>query len=109
MMTKCANCELPLFKAKDLRNVRKISWLNTEFDCPHCDARLSNSCVWNEVLAVSVLVTTIVLALFAAFNYIQRNAADGLFAWLQVATTLVLIIVMLVSSSKSRTRVLDNN
>lgn len=107
MMTRCASCNSSIRRVKDVKNLRKVSLLNSEFNCPYCNAKLTTSCVWHEVQVFSVLVTVVVLALFSIFQYVIPIPADGLFNSLKIATTLVLIIVMLVPMSKTRTRQLN--
>ena len=105
MMTRCANCESPLLREKEVRKLQKISWLNWEFECPHCGVRLSTSCVWHEVLQVAVIVTIVVQMIFVLFLLVGSETAENII-WAELAITLTLILILVVSALKTRTRVL---
>ena len=105
MMTRCVNCESPLLREKEVRNLRKISWINWEFDCPQCGVRLCTSCVWQEVLQVAVIVTVVVQMIFFIFSFFGAEDTENII-WAKIAISLALILVMVVSSFKIRTRML---
>ena len=108
MMTRCANCRSPLLREKEVRNLQKITWLNWEFNCPHCNAKLTTSCFWHEVSVMSGIVTIVVLTLFTVFEVLGSNEPIGgqnnLLVWVKLASFLALILVMVVSTLKLRTR-----
>lgn len=104
MMTRCANCETPLVREKDVGDIQKISWLNWEFNCPHCGVRLSTSCLWHEVLSVSAVFTHTLLVIFMAMELFGNSSEP--FSWVRLITIVVLISVMVFSMQKLRTRVL---
>lgn len=96
MMHRCVNCGSPLLKEKEVLNLRKISWLICEFDCPECQAPLTTDSFWEGVLRITILSTTIVsflAVLLDATNwYVVGVLFTGLlmifYAGLQIRTRL---------------------
>lgn len=104
-MTRCASCESPLLREKEVRNLQKITWLNWEFDCPRCGVRLTTSCIWHEVSQVAVIVTVVVQTIFVIYSVIGAEKTGNIM-WAELAITLTLLSVLVISALKIRTRVL---